>query len=428
MEKHRDRLKKYLTAVLDEFSKLSEEPPAKVWTASAPGEEPPLRLAGIRGARWAYGMDGGRSICLWTEQEPRFLTDHMLDKLRVWLIRDLYALGLDRMLEKDYALRGYWSTEADLGYWLYRAVCDEIDESLLQGCLGVSPAGLVSKLAMEQYEGEDAAGQLAFTAADGAEEWTAVERSCAWTLETPPERPEFTEGNLRRIRKLLAGMENGALVLCVEGGKHCQAVGAGEAGSRYPCHIELGKRGEWSLYLDGKPRFQRRIDGYHAIQDKRKALGQRLEAALEAEFQGSAVQVTAVVAGLLEVGRQTHGAGAIVVDCNSDFVKERLSRLVEHNKAVPVRFNASGGNKCYYTAAAKMDGAVVMDVSGEIRLVATLFDGDSVTPADLARGSRYSSMKNTACLFGNNDQKIVAVVFSEDGSVDVFRGSAMAKR
>lgn len=431
MGKRGDRLKEYLTAVLNEFSKLSEEPPAKVWTASAPGEEPPPELAGIRAARWVYGMDGGKAICLWTEKEPRFLTDCMLDKLRVSLTRDLYALGLDGMLEAGYFLfsQDGGGMEAELaGIRLYREACDEINLSLLEACLGVTPSGLMSKLAMERYEGEDAAGQLAFTAADGVKDWAAVENSCAWTLEGPPERPEFTEKNLRRIRKLLAGMENGAMVFCAEGDQPSRVVGAGKDGSRYPCHIELRKRGEWALYLDGKPRFLSRFDGYHAIPDKREALKQRLEQALAAEFPGSTVQADAVATRLLAIGKQPHGAGAIVVDYNSPFAQDWLGRLVAHNKALPVRFeNPSGEDECFCTAAAKMDGAVVMDVSGEIRLVAALFDGDSVTPADLARGSRYSALKNTACIFGQNNQKIVAVVFSEDGSADIFRGSSLEK-
>ena len=71
-------------------------------------------------------------------------------------------------------------------------------------------------------------------------------------------------------------------------------------------------------------------------------------------------------------------------------------------------------------AITAIDGAVLMDTDCVCGCIGAILDGDLVTKGALARGSRYNSARNYIMRRCEFDEHFLAVVMSEDGTVDAI--------
>ena len=71
-------------------------------------------------------------------------------------------------------------------------------------------------------------------------------------------------------------------------------------------------------------------------------------------------------------------------------------------------------------AITAIDGAVLMDTECVCGCIGAILDGDLVTKGALARGSRYNSARNYIMRRRDFDEHFLAVVMSEDGTVDAI--------
>src|SRR6185312_16774328 len=67
-------------------------------------------------------------------------------------------------------------------------------------------------------------------------------------------------------------------------------------------------------------------------------------------------------------------------------------------------------------AAARIDGALLVDQTGDLVGIGAILDGEVVDAGTNARGSRY----NSALRYVQAHKGTVALVISDDGSVDVL--------
>lgn len=114
-----------------------------------------------------------------------------------------------------------------------------------------------------------------------------------------------------------------------------------------------------------------------------------------------------------------HGA-IIIVTNNADSEAKRLCKL---NRGILIKpFRIFGVNPQTIRDLTSVDGAIILDNSGQCYAFGVILDGKATIPGTSSRGARYNSTKNYIALKAKSkcDHKYMAVVISEDGMMDVF--------
>lgn len=283
----------------------------------------------------------------------------------------------------------------------------------------------IDELALQPYEGAKPGGGIAVAFSEDAR------NICDWFVEK--EIP-FDLQHVQLIRKLLAGTgKSGSIVLYIDKpSKPAHVVGVchdlakidKNAAELLPLRIQIQGWMSWSLYIYGKMAFQRRASGYYVDR------GIDLRAELEAEFgpSGSHAKLEKVIC---EIQAQEHGASAVILDFErkTDGTQKsaaaRIQTLEAHDKALKVTFAEQPGEGAI-ACAAGMDGAVILDLQGNIRYLAAILDGESCIQGKLSRGSRFNSIRNfVADIAKNKNESIMGIVCSEDGEINIISGRKM---
>lgn len=376
-----------------------------------------------------------------------FLLCTVVDVLSAWLERAALEEGLDSLMSGDFrfsSLTGQQMDEAEAALSVSNQMNQTVT-SALQELLNF-PVSLLEALSLERYEGDAVSGDLVIVFYDKAEQ--IRETSILWTPEDFEENTDIylNEESLRHVVKLMAGCEEDPVLFeigrdggaprfvgCVGGNRLAEWEKAGGDVVR----IQIEGQMKWAFYLRGRLLFRSSFHGLQAdLRDEEQRRNrQLLQSALENEFPSlDSGSVKRLVESLWELQRQRHGTAALIVREQSPTWKH-ICDLAKQKKATRVRFandfGKTGTKGNPLTAAARMDGAVVLSTGGRVCFLMTILDGTSCIAGDLSRGARYNSVRNFVCLFSgseNRPEEILGVVFSSDGNMDILPGKELVRK
>lgn len=295
--------------------------------------------------------------------------------------------------------------------------------------------GLIESLVDMTYESESLVGQLGFFLHD---EPSGTKENMTASFQ---QKLSFRYEELRQIRKLLAGAGDDMLIFAYDDDEKKYVCKGYMLGTEdVPIRIEF-KRGGWILRYNGRALFK--ASATHRLKVIESPL-QMVYIALEKEF-GSRVRYEFETGDngspiLTAFQGQSHGSSLIFLDLKQSDSKEWIHTLVNNFRAFPVEGLNPEVKKHIdekrLTALGRMDGAYVVDVSTkEVSHLSVIVDGLAIVEGLIDAGARRNSllmwvtnlitlflMRNGGSKRLDNRPKVVAVAFSEDGTINTFTG------
>jgi len=375
----------------------------------------------------------------------QFLLCIAVDVLSAWLAKAALEEGLENLMDGDYRFpsrTGQPMDEVDAAASVFSEMSQHVI-SKLQELLNF-PISLLESLSLEKYEGAPVKGDIVIAFYDKVKKLR--ETSILWTPEGFAENTDvfLVPESIRHVVKLMAGCEEDPILFeigreggaprfagCIGGSRLAGWESAGEDVVR----IRIEGQVDWAFYLRGKLLFRNSVSGLRADlrEEERRRDQKLLRSALEEEFPSlDPASADRLMASLRDLQRQPHGTAALIVRRESR-TWNHICDLARQKKAIRVRFAAdfqeAGAKGNSLTAAARMDGAVVLDTEGSVCFLMTILDGASCIAGDLSRGARFNSVRNFVSLFSGSEgcpEEILGVVFSSDGNMDVLSGKRLS--
>lgn len=120
-----------------------------------------------------------------------------------------------------------------------------------------------------------------------------------------------------------------------------------------------------------------------------------------------------------EALKQLHGTTLIIT---SD-AKNEVLRLCSKNRGYQIEEIELDKQPSLVNNITAIDGAIMMDEHGNCFGIGVILDGKCIVSGNQARGARYNSAYNYIAIMGKNKKNAVALVISEDRTVDVITSS-----
>lgn len=375
-----------------------------------------------------------------------YLLCNTVDVLSAWLGKAALEEGLDSLMRGDFrfsSMTGQPMDEDEAAFNVFSQM-NQLVISVLQELLNF-PVSLLESLSLERYEGDPVSGDLVIAFSDKVDQ--IRKSSILWTPEGLEENTDIhlNEESLRHVVKLMAGCEEDPVLFeigtdgapprfagCIGGNR----LDKWEAAGSDIIRIRIEGQLKWTFYLRGRLLFRSSFHGFQAdLREEEERLNrQLLQSALKREFPSlKADSIERLVASLRELQRQRHGTAALIIKEKS-CTWWHICDLAKQKKATHVRFvgdaQKTGAKGNPLMAAARMDGAVVLNTEGRVCFLMTILDGMSCIAGDLSRGARYNSVRNFVCLYSEVEgrpEEILGVVFSSDGNMDILSGKELIK-
>ena len=112
---------------------------------------------------------------------------------------------------------------------------------------------------------------------------------------------------------------------------------------------------------------------------------------------------------------QKHGTGIII----SNDAENEAYRFSEADRDIMIKPIFLGNNIDVILPMTRIDGAIIIDPYGMCFAVGAIVDGQAVIAGSSARGARYNSLANYVAWQQSEKKKCLAVIISEDGSVEI---------
>lgn len=293
----------------------------------------------------------------------------------------------------------------------------------------------INRLSASPYEGDAAQGVLAFLPLLIDGEGGPLSKLLRVDFQ-PKNRPVFSAGYIKQVRKVFAGAGNGAMLVVREGNTpqemRCRGYLNREDALRFPYHAELQGPYQWTLYEGCTPLFNIEFDRCKVYQDP-------LETAMDMlcqEFRKTSTEFSPVRDALVSVSRQRHGATLLFLDLGDEAVKDRIDKLIKYQRAIAIEPLPLLQCTELLTGLGRIDGAIVVNISTcAVPYIGTLLDGETAVAGDPARGSRHNSISTLFSSLvagcrqaGRPVPQGAAAIFSEDGGCQVMTISGVAKQ
>lgn len=293
----------------------------------------------------------------------------------------------------------------------------------------------INRLSASPYEGDAAQGVLAFLPLLIDGEGSPL--SELLQVDFPPKnRPVFSAGYIKHVRKVFAGAGNGTMLVVREDdtsqGMRCRGYLNREDTQRFPYHAVLQGPYQWTLYEGCTPLFNIEFDRCKVYQDPLKTAMDTLCQ----EFRKTSAEFSLVRDALVSVSRQRHGATLLFLDLEDETVKNRIDKLIKYQRAIAIELLPLPQCTELLTDLGRIDGAIVVDISTcAVPCIGTLVDGETAVAGDPARGSRhnsistlFSSLVENCRQAGRSIPQGAAAIFSEDGGCRVMTISRVAEQ
>lgn len=213
--------------------------------------------------------------------------------------------------------------------------------------------------------------------------------------------------NIRQIRKLME-IANGNLGLVV--GKGREIIGYGASAKSYECQIEISGYLNWKIIFST---FQIIYsNGVFRITNKDNIVAVDIPNI----FQLNDIQRQQLISVLQIAQQQKHGT--LIVIGEPKIARKEAKRLCDYNRGIGIKPTNLYINSDAIHNITSIDGAIIMDVNCICYGIGIILDGKVVTMGNPARGARFNSAINYVENCKKNNESIVAVVISEDETVD----------
>lgn len=127
-----------------------------------------------------------------------------------------------------------------------------------------------------------------------------------------------------------------------------------------------------------------------------------------------------IITNLISVAsKQKHGTGIVIIDD----AEHEANRLHEAGRDILIKPIFLGNHIESVSAITRIDGALIIDPYGTCYAIGAIVDGESVIEGSPARGARYNSLANYVAWQQSIKKKCLAVVVSEDGTIDIVLSS-----
>lgn len=258
---------------------------------------------------------------------------------------------------------------------------------------------LISNISALTYEGSKCVGSISF---------------CE---ETPDLVLEFLESfvmdreNIRQIRKLLELTKNEFTL--IENGLMIKGLSLKNV--RCKCEIKFIGNMVWQLWKDNKVIFtyNNGIFIHQYCADQEKLFKEELQREFASFLED---KLTHIYRAILKC---THGALFLITDSASGESK-RLSAV---NRGMAVKINVCDSELIEHIAS--VDGAILVDTEGNIYGIGMILDGRANIHGSVSRGARYNSALTYIYERAELKTKCLAVVFSEDKTIDIISTSLL---
>lgn len=286
-------------------------------------------------------------------------------------------------------------------------------------------AELLIELSAQKYENSESEARIYVANAKIENK----HRACTFSRVGEDERV-LESGKLRTIRKLMEMSKRNSLYLLASQRMHIMGMIFFDKGSeerrineqsRYICFSGYMK---WSVYINGKEEICYRHGKYYINSSNgRDTYEMQVEKfkqrVAEREENISISIVEELVAILCE---QKHGTTVILTDDTDE--AERLCKvdrgiLIDAENGQHFKTSDNVFNKDKILSVTEIDGALFMDLSGKCTAFGVIVDGIACEKGNPGRGARYNSIYNYIHQ-QKKDKIYVALIFSEDGGVDII--------
>ena len=370
-----------------------------------------------------------------------FFTSYFIDELARVLRKIIIDQNGEYFMNPDFSFysdTGIKTSYARASERIYQDACNQMRNDF-ENAFGIS-FNVVQLLSFQKYEKEDADGNLLFALQQQTPkmDW----RISSASSSRFPKKIKFCKENIRLIGKFLAGAKSHGLLFVFNQDSSQPPLLKGVIDSRN-CpppllQVRISSQANWSVLINDLPLFESTPEYYILPQttdkDSQENIIKRFIASIiKKEFWDVSPHVDFETAAetIMAVGKQTHGAAVIVAQwTDNPKLRDNLSRLIKNAQVVPVRFSTIVPS---LTEAAKMDGAVLLDLNKKPQVIAinTIVDGRSCLPGVLDRGSRYNSIRNFIAdnsILCDENIRMAGFVFSSDGGMDSFMRSKLMKK
>lgn len=221
----------------------------------------------------------------------------------------------------------------------------------------------------------------------------------------------FNNSETRKIRKLLE-IATPPLNLLV--GYRNEILGFTSDDKRhFECKFNLNGYLQWEVFFEDK--CLKYDNGVFRIPAKRKC---NYSFNYLRELCSSKEQFEKLVIVISEATKQKHGSLLVIGD--NENIKREIERLCEFNRGTRIKsFNLYDKKEFIYNLTS-IDGAVFLDFNCNCYGVGIILDGDAVIEGLTSRGARYNSAINYIERQKQRGSNFIAVIISEDGSVDIY--------
>jgi len=115
--------------------------------------------------------------------------------------------------------------------------------------------------------------------------------------------------------------------------------------------------------------------------------------------------------------KQKHGTTVLITD---DQTKHDIIRLCTLNRGYEINNIDLLANTDYTEMLSSIDGALAIGTDCHCYAIGVILDGESVVPGNMARGARYNSARNYIAILAKQNMRAIAVVISEDRTMDII--------
>lgn len=122
-----------------------------------------------------------------------------------------------------------------------------------------------------------------------------------------------------------------------------------------------------------------------------------------------------------EIIHQEHGTVLIIIQNTAGLnnnVDEEAKRIIRDSTGIKIR--PTEVEKDFIISVTSIDGALIVDDTGLCYGIGMILDGSATIKGKPERGARFNSTKRYIKSCKEKDMKVMGVVLSEDGMVDVF--------
>lgn len=254
--------------------------------------------------------------------------------------------------------------------------------------------------------------------------------------ENGQEQRQLQSRNLRTIRKLMEMSKRKAFSLLADSNKGVvglitdkESKNTSETVNIQKCICFNGYM-DWSIWINGKEEFCYKQGRYFINSSDRKDISAMKVQAFESEFGGKVKAVNAntmeKITKLVEIlQQQKHGTSVILTNDNKE--AERLCKA-DRGILIDNRENQKDGefDEEEILSVTDIDGALFMNLDGESLAFGIIVDGEAAESGNPGRGARFNCIhsyiegKRSDGKNGENEHLYIALIFSEDGGVDIL--------